>query len=502
MALVLSSCHDETSLPKETLSLEMYSGLKTPEYQINNQRIQEKIHRLARVDNDRTAADLRTHKYYLNGGKYLWINRMGVSHSADTLLSFLYGVDTMGFTARSFCVEQIEKDIRRVRTLDLGEMSYSEVLARLEFNLTKAYFRYSVGQRFGFMNPTYTLNRFDVRDSDSVRVTYNHVFDIAMEHPTDSFFHVAMRKIGSDSVGFFLRAIHPASPLYARLSAELQRKDLSDSYRRKLLCNLERSRWRTLDSPERHGRYVLVNIPAYQLYAVNKDSTLVARVGCGTMKTKTPLLHSQLMRIDVNPVWIIPYSIIKKDIARHAGNADYFHRHHYYVCERPSFRRVDLADVTSEMLMSGRYSVVQEGGQGNSLGRIIFRFLNNFSVFLHDTSTPGFFSRDDRGVSHGCVRVQNPYLLAEFLLGDKTEMAEKVKYSMTADVGSHDELPPEKRPKLNKKMLVRSVKIEPQVPLFLTYYTIYPDKDNHLVSYPDVYGYDGVMWEYLQTYMK
>ena len=323
-----------------------------------------------------------------------------------------------------------------------------------------------------------------------------------MKHPTDSFFNAAMRKISNDSVGEFLREIQPSGKLYNRLKGELRRKNLDESYKRKLLCNLERSRWQTLDSPERHDRYVLVNVPAYLLHAVNGDSTLVMRVGCGTKKTKTPLLHSLLMRIDVNPIWVIPYSITKKDIVHHAGDTSYFRRHRYYICERPSFRRVDLSEVTSEMLMSGKYSVVQEGGQGNSLGRIIFRFLNNFSVFLHDTSTPGFFSRIDRGVSHGCVRIQNPYLFAEFLLDDNKEMAEKVKYSMTADVRTRDEQSPDKHSQLEKKMLVRSVKVEPQVPLFLTYYTIYPDRNNKLASYPDVYGYDDVIWKYLQTYMK
>lgn len=71
--------------------------------------------------------------------------------------------------------------------------------------------------------------------------------------------------------------------------------------------------------------------------------------------------------------------------------------------------------------MNGGQYIIQAGGPKNSLGRIIFRFDNNFSVFLHDTSSPWVFQRERRTVSHGCVRVEKPYELALFLLDDVDE---------------------------------------------------------------------------------
>ena len=128
------------------------------------------------------------------------------------------------------------------------------------------------------------------------------------------------------------------------------------------------------------------------------------------------------------------------------------------------------------MLLSGRYRVAQAGGPGNSLGRIIFRFRNNFDVFLHDTSSPGVFNRDNRGVSHGCVRVQRPFDLARFLI-------EK-------DI---DEQP---------DSLIRSQAVA-RVPIFITYYTLFrtPD-DGQYRTYPDVYGYDRVIYQALTPYLK
>jgi murein L,D-transpeptidase YcbB/YkuD len=61
---------------------------------------------------------------------------------------------------------------------------------------------------------------------------------------------------------------------------------------------------------------------------------------------------------------------------------------------------------------------VQRGGAGNSLGRIVFRLLNNCSIYLHDTNQKYVFDRDRRTVSHGCVRVEKPFELASFMLPD------------------------------------------------------------------------------------
>ena len=141
------------------------------------------------------------------------------------------------------------------------------------------------------------------------------------------------------------------------------------------------------------------------------------------------------------------------------------------------------------MLASGKYGVVQRGGKGNALGRIIFRFDNNFSVYLHDTSSRGVFEKEDRGVSHGCVRVEKPFELAKFLLKDKNEkLLGRIEYSMTAD-------------SLNiRGKVVGSVKVEPQVPLFITYYTLYPFAGG-MANYPDVYGFDEVIYAVLKKYL-
>ena len=109
------------------------------------------------------------------------------------------------------------------------------------------------------------------------------------------------------------------------------------------------------------------------------------------------MLQSRIERVDMNPYWNIPYSIVKKEIApRHAGDEAYFSRNRYRIFNKETGEELPPAAVTSGMLTSGRYRIRQDNGEGNSLGRLIFRFPNNFSIYLHDTNNRQAFKRTNR----------------------------------------------------------------------------------------------------------
>lgn len=503
MVFALVACHEEPNNPNENLEMSMFAELQDSVYALNSHRVREQIHKLIKSDCDSLVADAKTRGYYKNDGCFLWIDRHGVDSRADSLLAFLSEVGKMGFAPDKFYVEQLQSDLRRVRELDFsstGRQAINQVMARLEYNLTKAFLRYVVGQRFGFINPQNMLNHFDVQHKDSQRVIYRRIFDVAMDHPDEHFFVAAIHKIYNDSVAPFLHEVQPVEPLYYKFVDLLNSDTFPASKRLKLLCNIERCRWRQKDAPRLHKKYVLVNVPAFHLDAVDGDSVLNMKVVCGTLATKTPLLNSEIKRMDINPQWIIPRSIIEKDIARHAGDKSYFDRRRYFIRDRKTGKKVDAYHVSRSGLLSGKYMVAQEGGKGNSLGRIIFRFDNNFSVYLHDTSSPGVFSRDNRGASHGCVRVERPFDLAVFLLKDKDEdTIDRIKYSMTADLhsNSHSEEGGESPKPIDRKKLLNSLPVDPHVPVFISYFTMYPDKNGKMCEYPDVYGYDRHMGSFL-----
>jgi len=476
-------------------------------YKINSHRIKEQMNVLIKEDKDTLMADYRTRSYYLRKGAFLWIDRLGIDDRADTLLAYINQVDKLGFSKSKFKVQQIQEDLLRVRTLnfDTAYNNINRVMARLEYNLTKAYLRYVTGQRFGYINPKYIFNKLDVNDSDSVRVSYRCLFDIPMQQVGPSFYKEALRKISNDSVGEFLKDVQPKSPMYKELFALLNNIQTKSSEKPKIMVNMERCRWRLRNFPQQHKKYILVNIPSFKLIAVDGDEVLKMRIGCGTFETKTPLLTSLIARMDINPQWIIPRSIIRKSIVRHLGDSGYFAHNHYFVRERRSGKSVDISRVTFSMLDSPDYLVIQEGGEGNSLGRIIFRFDNAFSIYLHDTSSKDVFARDDRGVSHGCIRVEKPFDLAVFLLKDKTnDLIHKISYSMNADVSelkrNHNKKDEERPDTLNRGLIIGSVPVDPQVPIFITYFTIYPDEKGKLQDFDDVYGYDKVIYKYFANY--
>ena len=498
----LVACHEKSSIERPLPTSETVSQLAEQSYRLDNSKIRRQLNLLARADRGSLVADSRTRRYYRDGGNLLWIDRFGVDKRADSLLAYLNTVEEMGFSKRVFVVGQIERDLQRIRTLDVdtGIRDVNRVMARLEYNLTKAFLRYTAGQHFGFTNPTQIFNNLDIREQDSVRTTYRGLFDIHIKRPSRDFYTTALRKVYNDSVSIFLRESQPQNALYARLIKHFKGKKLSEADRVRLLCNIERSRWRQNDYPQNHRKYVLVNVPSYHLDAIEGDSVLTMRMACGTLDTKTPLLNSHIMRMDVNPQWIIPRSIIKKEVIGHAGNPGYFERHRYFILNRSSGRRVDPASVSAGMLLNPDYFVVQEGGEGNSLGRVVFRFNNNFSIFIHDTSSKWAFDRGSRSVSHGCIRVQKPFELAVFLLDKKDKtLIDKINYSMQADLSKPKE-GEEKRTRVDYRRLVNSVKVNPNVPLFITYYTLYPDVTGKMQTYADVYGYDKVLYQYLRDF--
>ena len=497
LVCAFSACSEKAPNTNRASTMEDFADFSVSHLSINSHHIRSLIDSLIRNDHDGLTADFKARSYYLNDGDFLWVSRKGVSFQADTLLEYLKGVGRMGFSPKRFCVPQIEEDLRRARLLDVDDQhNMNKLLARLEYRLTKAYLRYVTGQRFGYMNPTFLFNRLDTLKPNKVDtiarpVRYRGLFDVKMEHAGKMFYAEAFRKIANDSVRYFLKEVQPRNEYYQLLEQKyVVSEGTSKAWRVKLLCNMERFRWRLADSPLKHQKYVLVNIPSFHLMAVDEADTLLMRIGCGSNETKTPLLNSLLKRMDVNPKWNVPRSIVEKDISRYWSRS-YFERRGFYVMDRKTGKEVDIRYVTTAMLHDPSYAVVQKGGKGNSLGRLIFRFDNNFSVYLHDTSSRDVFSREDRGVSHGCVRVEKPFELAKFLLkGENEKFFENLDYCMTSDSLA------------DKSKIIGSKPIQPMVPVFLYYYTIYPlgspGVGVRLEEYPDVYGYDQVIYDFIK----
>ena len=489
----------------------VFSELRKQGFPIDSLEMADMADSLTRRVKPLCYADRKTRTYYLEGGAFVWLVPGGVSAQADSLLALLREAPRHGLAPDSFFVCGIADDLIRMRQLRFDSLyhSVSRVAMRLDYRLTQAYLRYLIGQRFGFANPIYLLNHLDPLrvDSASGRVlSYRGLFDVGVSRPDDDYVRSALAAVHENRAAALLRESVPSSAFYRRLQRELegmrkQSAEVNDKRLYRLLVNMERCRWREALPPMDSSRHVVVNIPAFHLYAYAPDSILDMKVGCGSVKTKTPLLVSRFKRMEVNPVWNIPPSIIRDDVSRHAGDSAYFARNHYYIVERSSGNRMPIEKVTASMLRSGKYRVSQEGGEGNALGRIIFRFDNQFSVFLHDTSSRDFFGRNNRGVSHGCVRVEHPFRLAQYLWHQTDEwQLDRLRISMDMEPQTERGLKYVEQPEANRK-LVGHIPLPESVPLYLAYFTLYPLPDGSLQSCPDVYGYDEIIYDEIKPYV-
>ena len=496
-ALILTGCEEKDTYSNKDLTLEAFSAMETPSFAINSHTIRRHLSHIQKADTGRMAADREVRSYYRQERPFLWISRHGIDQRADSLIYWIERVGETGIDPAIYRVETIKRDLGRLRALNLtDEEDINRVMARLEYNLTRAYLRYACCQHFGYVNPTYTLNHCAVKDSDSTHITYYHVFDVKMSHPGEAFYRQAYGKVSHDSVDLFLRDIQPRGKMYQRLVDHLNKQQPQGDERRKVICSIERCRWQTEDSPGQHDKYVFVNIPSFRLYAYGEDSVLTMKIGCGKLNTRTPLIHSTIKRMDLNPKWFVPQSIAK-GIAHSTG---YLRRNNMYIYDRKE-GKLPPERASYSRIMEGRQYIVQEGGPGNSLGRIIFRFDNNHSVYLHYTNTPWFFQKSERTVSHGCVRVERPLELAVFLLKKKDrDLIERIKYSMEADLSPSDDRPDD-QPRIERRKLVNSVNVEPEIPVFIGYFTCYPSPDGELRYYKDVYGYDAAIWKEMKRYL-
>jgi len=455
-----------------------------------------------------TEADEKASQYYRQQGPLLWTadpERIELSHQMVGYLK--EHVENIGFSQEAFFIEQTTADLKSIDSLmsDTTGLLH-KAMARAELNLSRAYLRYAKGQRYGFTNPKSIFNKLELRDNRPG--IYKKLFDVPIEQPDSNFYAEALRMAEEGRGINYLQGLEPSDKIYHQLK-EAWEQDSTSEGRTKLLCNMERRRWRDTQrvNPD-DGRYIFVNIPSQQLWAIGTDSVFSMRICCGAWKTKTPLLSSTITRIDLNPEWNIPFSIIRNEVSHHGGDSAYFARNRYFIIHRPTGDTINPVSLTPEQLRSGNYRVAQQSGRGNSLGRIIFRFPNEFAVYLHDTNSPGAFKRERRTISHGCIRVERPFDILTYLLKDADEwMLDKIRLSIDKKpIGTKGKDYLRKRAETGEKDPIRLVKqtaVRPSVPVYLSYYTVYPNPETgKLETWRDRYEYDQHIEKALKIYMK
>jgi murein L,D-transpeptidase YcbB/YkuD len=178
--------------------------------------------------------------------------------------------------------------------------------------------------------------------------------------------------------------------------------------------NLERQRW---IMHEAYDEFLIVDIAGFRVYWVKDDEVIwQEQVQVGKEYTQTPLFKDTIRYLDFNPTWTIPPGIMRRSILPALKKDPNFLDKKGYLLLTQDGERINPKTIDWQSIKTMPYIVRQPPGPDNALGLVKFMFPNPHFVFLHDTNHREFFDRTGRAFSSGCVRVQNPFDLAERLL--------------------------------------------------------------------------------------
>ena len=253
---------------------------------------------------------------------------------------------------------------------------------------------------------------------------------------------------------------------------------------RKIILSLERWRWLP---HQLNGRRIVVNIAGFSLTVMQDEQTELAMpVIVGQDDHQTPIFSQDMSYIELNPYWNVPQSIARKEIVeKMKKDPSYLSRQRIRIFAGwgSGAPEVSPAAINWQTIGAGinRYRLRQEPGKGNALGTVKFVFPNRSSVYMHDTPGRNLFQQTRRSLSHGCIRVSQPFELTLHLLqSDGWNVS------------------PERLKKEIASQKPQSYVLHKPVPVHILYLTAVVAEDGSAHFYEDIYGNDAQLAAALQ----
>lgn len=236
-----------------------------------------------------------------------------------------------------------------------------------------------------------------------------------------------------------------------------------------LRVTLERARWLLRDTG---SDFVFVNIGSAETILV-KDGKIAWRTRSivGQVYRKTPVFRDEIEYMEFNPTWTVPVSIFQRDkLEKIRQDPGYLERGGYDVVNADG----QIIDPASVNWASDNPAVtlVQRPGPKNALGQVKFMFPNEYSVYLHDTDNRSLFDRADRNLSSGCIRVENPFELADLLMEGDPNWSDARREEILASGKT------------------TRVTLPKPMPVMLTYYTAWVNAEGLVEFREDIYERD------------
>jgi L,D-transpeptidase YcbB len=398
--------------------------------------------------------------YATRSGPPLWITDAGLNEKAELVISEIKQADDWGLSADAF-------DLPSPRDVP----GTTDDQATDEIKVGVAILKYARFARGGRRSPS-------------------RISDLLDQRPTLVAPKIVLAEISaSDSPDAYLRSLHPKHEQFERLRQALLKararravggNNLADEREiQRLIVNMERWRW----MPTTLGSYyVWDNIPEFTARVVRHGKTIyVDKTIVGQPKHPTPIFSAEMRSIVFHPGWTVPETIIREDLKPALQHGGFFGGPSTAILEEHGLKvsyggnPVDADSVDWANANIWQYTFTQAPGPDNVLGALKFNFPNKHAVYMHDTVQPELFAETERSLSHGCIRVHEPYRLAAVLLAEvKGWSAQEVKGLLAKDATT-------------------MVPLDRQVPVHLTYFTTVVDENGAVQNFADIYGLDNKM---------
>ena len=224
---------------------------------------------------------------------------------------------------------------------------------------------------------------------------------------------------------------------------------------KQIMINMERMRWMP---SEPNGKFILVNIPEFVLHVMEDGKKIFdMKIVVGKEGHNTMMFTKTLNQVVFSPYWNVPPSIVEDEIMPEME-------------KNPNYLLEQNMEITGES--DGIPEVRQLPGEKNSLGKVKFLFPNSYNIYFHDTPAKSLFEKNRRAYSHGCIRLNEPKKMAEYLLqNDPSWTEEKIDESMNSGKEQY-------------------VKLKDPSTVFITYYTAWVDDTGKLNFRDDIYDHD------------
>lgn len=248
----------------------------------------------------------------------------------------------------------------------------------------------------------------------------------------------------------------------------------------RLTVNMERFRWLPLREPQ---KYLMVNIVNFDLVLIDRGDTLISmRAVVGKDSRETPVFDALMTYLVFSPTWTVPPTILSNDVIPELRKGSKYLKDKNMKLLRFDGSEIAYSDInwTKVSAKNFPYMVRQNPGPDNALGKVKFMFPNSNNIYIHDTPTRGYFARDDRAMSSGCIRIEKPFELACILLGDNPDWSpENIRAAMEQNS--------------EKKVTLKS-----PLDVLLLYLTAWTDGNGRVQFRNDIYLRDEVVLEALQ----